>query len=691
MATQTNQAPGLNKLFQQTDVLLSIGVVLIVVMMIVPLSTGLLDALLVLNIALSLTILVVSLYVMEPAQFSTFPSILLLATLFRLALNISTTRLILLNGDAGHVVAAFGNFVIGGNYAVGIVIFLIIMVIQFVVITNGAGRIAEVTARFTLDAMPGKQMAIDADLNAGMIDENEARSRRKKIRQEADFYGTMDGAAKFVKGDAIAALVMVAVNILGGFAIGVLQRHVDIFQALQTYTLLSIGDGLVSQIPALMISTGTGLLVSRAASEVNLGENIGAQFVASPKALAIVAGTLLLMGLVPALPKIPFFLVGGALAYGYFFFTKRQKEQAEQERTVETVGPEAPKGPENVLGLLQIDPIELEIGYRLIPLVDATQGGDLLERIALIRRQTALKLGLVLPAIRVRDNLQLRPKDYRINLRGIEIARSEVHVDHFMAMSPGLATEQLDGIPAIEPVFGLPAVWISENQKDYAEMLGYTVFDSSAVISTHLTEVIKNHAHEILGRQDVQLLIDNIKKDHPTVIEELIPDILSVGDVQRILQNLLRERVSIRDLLPVLEQLATYAKVTKDVDTLTEYSRLALARAICKSFLSQEGNLPVLTVDPRLEQLLAESIQLSDQGAFLSLDPGVAQKVVKSAGDHLDRLLAQGQQPVVLCSSKVRLVLRRLLERKLPNLAVISYNEVVPPQVEVHALGILTG
>ncbi|HEY9764829.1 MAG TPA: flagellar biosynthesis protein FlhA, partial [Chroococcales cyanobacterium] len=535
----------MNRLFQQTDVLLSIGVVLIVVMMIVPLSTGLLDALLVLNIALSLTILVVSLYVLEPVQFSTFPSILLLATLFRLALNISTTRLILLNGDAGHVVAAFGNFVVGGNYAVGIVIFLIIMVIQFVVITNGAGRIAEVTARFTLDAMPGKQMAIDADLNAGMIDENEARARRKKIRQEADFYGTMDGAAKFVRGDAIAALVMVAVNILGGFAIGVLQRHVDIFQALQTYTLLSIGDGLVSQIPALMISSGTGLLVSRAASEVNLGENIASQFAANPKAMAVVAGSLIAMGLVPALPKIPFFLIGGLLAYGYFFFSKRQKAEAEKAKTVETVGPEAPKGPENVMGLLQIDPIELEIGYRLIPLVDATQGGDLLERIALIRRQTALKLGLVLPAIRVRDNLQLRPKDYRINLRGIEIARSEVHVDHFMAMSPGLATEQLEGIPAIEPVFGLPTVWISENQKDYAEMLGYTVFDSSAVISTHLTEVIKNHAHEILGRQDVQLLIDNIKKDHPTVIEELIPDILSVGDIQRILQNLLRERVSI--------------------------------------------------------------------------------------------------------------------------------------------------
>lgn len=664
---------------------------MVVVMMIIPLSPALLDVLLVVNIAISLFILIMSLYVLEPVQFSTFPSVLLMSTLYRLALNISTTRLILLNGDAGHVVATFGNFVVGGNFAVGVVIFLIIMVIQFVVITNGAGRIAEVGARFTLDAMPGKQMAIDADLNAGMIDEAEARERRKKIRQEADFYGTMDGAAKFVRGDAIAALIMVAVNILGGLAIGVLQRNMEIGSALSTYTLLTIGDGLVSQIPALMISTGTGLLVSRAASETNLGENISSQFMANPKAMAIVAAFLVLLAMVPGLPKIPFFIIAAGLAGGYVMFTNQKKTQVkEAEEAEKKKVTEAPKGPENVMGLLQVDALELEMGYRLIPLVDATQGGDLLERLSMIRRQTAIKLGMVLPAIRVRDNLQLRPKEYRINLRGIEIARSEVHIDQYMAMSPGGMAEPIDGIPTTEPVFGLPAVWITESQKDYAEMMGYTVFDSSAVIATHLTEVIKNHAHELLGRQDVQGLVDNIKKDHPAVVDDLLPDILNIGDLQRILQNLLRERISIRDLLPILEQLATYGRLTKDVDTLTEYARLGIARAICKGYLASDGTLPVLTMDPRLEAQLAESIQLSDQGAFLSLDPGIAQRLVKSASEHMDRVLTQGHQPVVLCSSKIRLVLRRLLERKVPNLPVMSYNEVVPPQVEVHALGIIS-
>jgi len=684
----------LNRLLKQSDTVLAVMMVAVVLMLIIPIPAALLDVLLVFNISGSLLMLLIAMYVLEPVEFNTFPSLLLILTLFRLSLNVSTTRLILSEGDAGHVVEAFGNFVVQGNYVVGVIIFLILVVIQFMVITNGSGRISEVAARFTLDAMPGKQMAIDADLNSGLINEEQAKERRKKIQRESDFYGTMDGASKFVKGDAVAGLIITAINIIAGILIGVFQRGIEVTQALQTYTLLTIGDGLVSQIPALLISTGTGIMVSRAASEASLGSAISKQVVANPKPLMIAAGMLLTMAVVPGLPTLPFMVVGLGFGGLSFILQRSQKEAAAKAEAVAqaaTGTPETtPKGPENVMNLLKVDPMELEIGYRLIPLVDASQGGDLLDRVTMIRRQTALKLGLVLPPIRVRDNLQLKPKEYRINLRGVEIARGEVHIEHYMAMNVGLAIEEIDGIPTTEPVFGLPAVWITEDKKERAEMAGYTVFDASSVIATHLTEVIKAHAPDVLTRQDTQALLDNLKEESPAVVSELVPDLLGIGDVQRVLQNLLAERVSIRDLLPIMEALATHARLTKDLDTLTEHTRQALARSICKSVLAHDGSLPVITLDPNLEMVLGNAIQHTEQGAFVSLEPGAAGRLVRNAAETVERVMAQGHQPVVLCSSKVRLVFRRLIERKLPNLTVMAYNEVIPPSLDVRSLGVIT-
>jgi flagellar biosynthesis protein FlhA len=688
------QPQGLAQFLRSGDLLLAIAMVAVVGMMIVPVPPILLDLLLVTNITCALITLMVSLYVNKPLQFSSFPSLLLILTLFRLALNVSTTRLILLNGSAGHVIEAFGKFVVGGNYAVGVVIFLILVIIQFIVITNGAGRISEVAARFTLDAMPGKQMAIDADLNAGLITEGDARKRRSDIQRESDFYGTMDGASKFVRGDAIAGIVIIIVNIIGGLAIGVLQRGLGLADAAGRYTLLTVGDGLVSQLPALIISVGTGILVSKAANEASLGDEIGAQVLGDPRVLTIVATMLGVLGLVPGLPKVPFFMLAAALGTAAYYANTQVAVRALEAAGGGVAGPiqdaDAPKGPENVMNLLSVDPMELEIGYRLIPLVDAAQGGDLLERITMIRRQTAMKMGLVLPPIRVRDNLQLKPKEYRINLRGIEIARGEVQVDHFLAMNAGMASGTLDGIPTKEPVFGLPAYWIPESKKEEAEILGFTVFDPSSVVATHLTDVIKIHSADILSRQDVQGLLDNLKKEYPAVVEELVPDLMTLGEVQRVLQNLLRERVSIRDLVPVAEALANYARLTKDTDTLTEYARQALARAITHSYLTAEGRLPVITLDPGLEQILANAVQQTDQGAFVTLEPGTAQRLLKNVQAQMERVAASGQQPVVLCSSKVRLVFRRLIERKFPQVAVLAYNEIMPPQTEVQALGVIS-
>ncbi|MEB3328556.1 MAG: flagellar biosynthesis protein FlhA [Candidatus Sericytochromatia bacterium] len=687
---QPAQPAGLAAFLRSGDLVLAVVMVLVVGMMVVPLPSALLDLLLVTNITLALTMLMVSLYVQRPLEFSTFPSLLLILTLFRLSMNVATTRLVLLNAEAGRVIEAFGTFVVGGNYAVGVVIFIILIVIQFIVVTNGAGRISEVAARFTLDAMPGKQMAIDADLNAGLITEADARNRRQSIQRESDFYGTMDGASKFVRGDAIAGILIILVNIVGGLIIGVLQRGMSLSEAASRYTLLTVGDGLVTQIPALIISVGTGILVSKAATEASLGNEIGAQVLGDPRVLGAVAAMMGLLGLVPGLPKLPF-LTLATLAGVAAYVASQTRRQAALAAELGALAPaeeaEGPKGPENVMNLLAVDPMELEIGYRLIPLVDAAQGGDLLDRITMIRRQTALKMGVVLPPIRVRDNLQLKPKEYRINLRGIEIARGDIQIDHFLAMNAGMAAGPLEGIPTKEPVFGLPAFWIPESRREEAEILGYTVFDPSSVVATHLTEVVKQHAADVLTRQDVQALLTNIKAEYPAVVEELTPGLLTVGEIQRVLQNLLRERVSIRDLVPILEALANYGRLTKDSDTLTEYARQAVARAITHAHLSGSGSLQVLTLDPALEQTLGNAVQQTDQGAFVSLEPGVAARLLKTLQAQVERMLANGQQPVVLCSSKVRLVFRRLIERKLPQVSVLAYNEIVPPQTEVQAVG----
>ncbi len=683
-----SQSRGLRRLMQYSDILLALAVVVVVGMLIIPFPDWLLDVLITVNISVALIVLLVSMYILEPLQFSAFPSLLLVATLFRLGLNISATRLILLNANAGKVIASFGQFVVGGNYVVGIVVFIILVVIQFVVITNGAGRVAEVAARFTLDAMPGKQMSIDADLNAGLVTEEEARRRRRTVESEADFYGAMDGASKFVKGDAIAGIIIIFINIIGGLIIGVLQHNMDFVRALQTYTLLTVGDGLVSQIPALLISTATGIIVTRAASESNLGHDLASQILTNPRALFIVSVILFAFGLVPGLPTLPFFTIAAILgAVAYMLRRTMRQERAEAVEKMPAKDKEMlPTDPESVVKLLQVDPMELEIGYGLIPLVDAEQGGNLLSRISLIRRQVALDLGIVIPTIRIRDNLQLDPNAYAIKLRGVEIARGEVRVNRFLAMNPGTAEESLEGIPTREPTFGLPAIWIAADEKERAEMLGYSVVDPSAVITTHLTEVIKANAPLILSRQDVQTLINNVKADHSAVVEELLPELVTIGDIQKVLQNLLHERVSIRDLVTILETIANYARSTRDPDALSEYVRQALARSICSQYADASGALHVITLSPQIQQLLSKGLLQAEQGAIISLEPGQTQRFLQRLAQEMEKMAGAGYQPVLLCLSKIRLPLKKITERSLPNLIVLSYSEIAP-QFSVHASG----
>ncbi len=696
-----NSGGFLNRLTRQGDIGIAVLMIVIISFMMVPLPTWTLDLLLTLDITLALMVLMVALYVERPLEFSTFPTLLLILTLLRLALNISSTRLILTQADAGKVIETFGSFVIGGNYIVGIMIFIILVVVQFVVITNGSGRISEVAARFTLDAMPGKQMAIDADLNSGLIDEDQARTRRLDIQQEADFYGSMDGASKFVRGDAIAGIIITFVNIIGGILIGTLQRGMTVTDSMQRYTVLTIGDGLVSQIPAMVIAIATGILVSRAAGESKLGERMSQQLLNIPRGLLVIAFFLATLGLLTPLPKIPFLFLSAALGtIGIVMLRQEGDSEEESSGSLTSTGtstaqlPAAQAGmlatrkePEDMIKLLKIDPIELEIGYRLIPLVDSEQGGDLLERITKIRRQMALQLGLVLPPIRVRDNIQLKPRDYSIKLRGVEIAHGEIHVGHYLAMNPGVASENLDGIQTVEPVFQLPAVWIVENHKDRAEMLGYTVFDPSTVVATHLTEIVKRHAAEILTRQDVQRLLDNVKEEAPAVVEELIPGLLSVGEVQGVLQNLLQERVSVRDMIPVLEALADHGRSTKDPDMLTEYARQAIARAICQPFQTPQGFIPAMTLSADLEQILVESVTRTEQGLSLTLEPQLAQQIVNNISRKLEETAGKGyHQPILICSSKIRLVLRRLTERALPMLTVLSYNEVMAQEGQIQTI-----
>jgi flagellar biosynthesis protein FlhA len=649
--------------------------------MIVPIPPWLLDLLLSVNISLALVILLTTLYTENALAFSVFPTMLLIITLFRLSLNITGTRSILLHGYAGEVIEAFGNYVVGGNYAVGMVIFAILLVIQFMVITAGAGRVAEVAARFTLDAMPGKQLAIDADLNAGLITEADARQRRKDIQRSADFYGAMDGASKFVRGDAVAAIIIVFVNIIGGFVIGVFQQGLPLIVALQRYTLLTIGEGIVTQIPALLISTATGIIVTRAAAEGSFGLELTSQLVQQPKALAIAAGLLIVFGLF-GLPPL-FMFTMAAIMIGLFI---RQRKLHLKPAKPASVGGSAPgasgsatpaiKPAESVVPLLAYDPMELEIGFGLIPLVDVSQGGDLLDRITMIRRHAARDLGIVVPPIRVRDNLQLKPATYMVKIYGLEVARSEVMVSRLLAMNPGTATSEIEGLPTTEPAFNLPAQWIAESMRGEAEMAGYTVIDPTSVIATHITEIIKSHAPDLLGRQETSALLDNVKQHYPVVVDELVPGLLTVGEVQRVLQNLLRERIPIRNLLLILENLADGARVSKDIDFLTERVRVAMGRHICAEY-SENGLLSVITVDPRLETLLGEAVRRGED-AYALLDPGTVARIYASLTRQMQTAQQSGLAPIVLSSPSVRLALKRLTERAAPQLVVLSYSEIAP-------------
>ncbi|MBE6073343.1 MAG: flagellar biosynthesis protein FlhA [Selenomonas ruminantium] len=671
-----------------SDVMIAVAIIVIVVMMIIPLPTLLLDMLICLNITIALLLVMAVIYNKEALDLSIFPSLLLVTTLFRLALNISSTRLILLDGYAGEVITAFGNFVVGGNPVVGFIMFVILVAVNFIVITKGSERVAEVSARFTLDAMPGKQMSIDADLNQGAITDAEAKIRREKIQHESDFFGAMDGASKFVKGDAIAAILIMFINIAGGFIIGMLQRNLEAVQALQTYTLLTVGEGLVSQIPALLISTATGLIVTRAGAEGNIGSDLVTQLVRNDRIYFILSGVLLFFAIIPGLPGIPFtvlaifcFFIGRLLRQGAEVKTETQKEEKKvQEKKKATT-------PENIVSLLQVDPMELEIGYSLIPLVDTGQGGDLLDRIVMIRRQCALELGLVVPTIRIRDNIQIKPNAYIIKLKGIEIAKGELMLDHYLAMNSGTVFEEVPGIETTEPAFGLPALWIPENEREQAELNGYTVVDAVSVLATHLTEVIKQHADEILGRQETQNLIDNLKKTNQSLVDEVVPDLMTVGEIQKVLSNLLRERISIRDMATILEVLADYARATKDTEILTEYVRHAMARQITQQNV-QNGTLPCITLDPALENRIAGGVQRTDHGSYVSLDPDSLQKLITALNAELPKLTNMGYQPIVLTSPAVRLYFRKLVERSVPGLIVLSHAEI-EQSVEIQILGVV--
>lgn len=676
-----------SRLFRYSDVAVAVIIILSVVMMIIPVPANFLSFLLIFNITVSLLILLVSLFIQEALEFSVFPTLLLIMTLFRLCLNISTTRLILLHAYAGEVVQKFGGFVIGGNPVVGFIIFIILIVIQFIVITRGAERVSEVAARFTLDAMPGKQMSIDADLNAGLITENKARERRRKIQMEADFYGAMDGASKFVRGDAVAALVIIVINILGGFLVGMIQKGMSLQQALETYTVLTVGDGLVTQIPALLVSTSSGIIVTRAAVDSSFGLDLVRQLLNYPKALTIAGGILVLLAFF-GLPPVPILVISGMLiAAGFTLDRSFQEAKIQEEERVRTRELEESKKPEHAFSLVQVDSLEIELGYNLIPLVDTAQGGDLLDRIVTIRRQVALELGFVVPPVRLRDNMQLSPNHYVVKVKGVEVGSGDLMLDHYLVLGPDVQ-EKLEGIKTQEPTFGLPALWIRGHRREEAELAGFTVVDPTSVLATHLTEVIKHHAQQIISRQDVQNLLDYVKKTNPAVVNELYPELLSLGEIQKVLGNLLRERVSIRDLVTILETLADTARLTRDTDVLTEYVRQALGRQIVSQHM--EGDkLYVLTLEPELEKSLKEGIQKTDQGSYLALEPQKAQRILERLREASRSVLDAGHQPIVLCAPFVRLHVRRLAERLLPGLAVLSFNEI-PPNIQVESLGMVS-
>ena len=678
----------MKKLSGYTDLLAAGAVVMVVVMMIIPLPPVLLDLAITLNISTALAIVVATLYLPRALDFAAFPALLLLTTLFRLAINISVTRLILLHGDAGHVVKAFGSFVVGGNVVVGLIVFVIIIVIQFVVITSGAGRVAEVGARFTLDAMPGKQMAIDADLNAGQLTDEEARKRRSEISREADFYGAMDGASKFVKGDAIAGILIVLINLIGGIVVGMAQQGLPLAQAVQHYSLLTVGDGLTAQIPALLISVAAGIVVTRSASERDLGGDVVRQILNQKKAPLVAGTAICAFALVPGLPKLPFLMVGAVFAGVGWAIRDRPTaaELAEAEEATPAAELTAPR--DVALEALSIDPLELAIGFGLVPLVDQKSGGSLLSRVSSVRRQIATELGMVIPPVRIHDEAGLDSHEYIVKVRGSEVASGRVMAGHQLAMDPGDAAGQLVGVPTTEPAFGLPAVWINDGGRAEAEALGYTVVDRESVIVTHLTETIRTHAAELLTRQETKQLLDRLKDQNAAVVEEVVPDVLTVGEIQRVLQALLREGVSVRDLGAIVEAVGDKARVTREPEILAEYARQALARAITGPHLDSERKLRAIALDPAVEQEIADSITQTPDGEYLVLEPSRAQAIVTSLRGQVERAGSQGGRAVLLCSARVRRHLRRLFEQSMPQLSVCSYNEV-SSGIRVETIGVV--
>ncbi|MGB9712228.1 MAG: flagellar biosynthesis protein FlhA [Dissulfurimicrobium hydrothermale] len=668
-----------------SNIMAAAGVLAILLIMVMPIPATAMDILLAFNMSISLLILLLSLYIIKPLDFPIFPSLLLLTTLFRLSLNIATTRLILIHGHegidaAGRIIMGFGQFAVGGNFVVGAIVFSILVIINFVVITKGAGRIAEVAARFTLDAMPGKQMAIDADLNAGLIDEKEARARRKDIAKEAEFYGAMDGASKFVRGEAIAGLIIMAINIIGGFVIGVIQQGLPIAAAARSYTLLTIGDGLVSQIPALIISTAAGILVSRAASDAGIGREFIRQFAAQPEALAITSAMIFFFGMIPGLPAIPFSALSIGLGTLSFLAYKEKHRLRAVSEAKEAPAAKAPKAPEpgsleEIERLLSIDVLALEMGYGLIPLVDEEQGGDLLERIKSIRRQFAQEMGVIVPPLHVRDNLQLKPSEYSILIKGVEAARGELMMGHLLAMNPGDVKKEIKGIPTTEPAFGLPALWIPESERDEAQIAGYTVVDLSAVVATHIAEVIRQNADELLGRQEVQRLLDTLAKTYPKAVEEAT-NACPLGVVQKVLQSLVKEKVPIRDLLTIVEALADYGPFTKDPEVLAEYVRQRLGKVIIKPFLKANGTLPVITMDFSIEEQIKKGIQQTEHGSFLALDAASVQHLAQAIKKGVEDATAKGYQAVILTSPNIRRHLKKLIDRFAPNVSVLSHTEI---------------
>ncbi|MFO0045628.1 MAG: flagellar biosynthesis protein FlhA [Armatimonadota bacterium] len=665
---------------KHTDVMMGIGLLLVVSMLILPLPHWAVDLGLVLAIAGSVMILLTSVNITDPLQFSVFPSLLVVSTLFRLALSIAATKLILGTGQAGHVIETFGNFVMGGDFVVGFVAFLILVIVQFVVITNGAGRVSEVVARFTLDAMPGKQMAIDADLAAGMIDEETAKDRRLKVKQEADFYGAMDGASKFVKGDAVASILIIVINIIGGFAVGLFKGQSDPMTILKTYALLSVGEGLTSQMPALLISSASGLLVTRAGQDRSMAGQVATQFFNQPKAIGVASVAIALFGFIPGFPATLFMGAGALMFLLYRFLTANPNFSKvfdpPKEAPKRAEEPPAPTGPEAVLPLLAVDPIEIEIGYGLTKLADVKVGGDMSERIASTRKQIASELGFIMPTVRIRDSIQLSNSEYVLKIRGEEVGASEVMPDLFLAVNPGSAIESIPGVPTKDPVFGLDALWIESDQRELAERVGYTVIEPSAVITTHLAELVKTHAPELISRQDVQVLIEEARKLNAAAVGELIPEILGVSDVQKVLQHLLRERIPIRDMVTIIETLADFAPKTKDVEQLGEIVRSAISRTITRQYLDPENKLCCLTLDPALERKLADKVNVTSMGNALVLDSILQAELVQSLKSEYERATMMGHQPVLLCGSQVRLPIRRFLDRHLPNLAVLAYSEI---------------